>query len=165
MNNSLDRRNFLKATTAIGFTGLFSPALADSIQDGLKNSDLVYLTTIKSNGQESKCQAEIWFVYDGAHIYVCTDTDGWRAQALDLGLNMTRVWVGDLGRWQRTKGKYKELPSLMAKCSIESDETEHKRVLDLFSDKYDLSWLAWGPRFRKGLANGSRTMLKYQPVT
>ncbi len=160
----MDRRDFLKATTAAGLTGIFKPALANDITQGLKTSDLVYLTTIKSDGQESACQAEIWFTYDGASIYVCTGTDSWRARAPTLGLTMTRVWVGDLGRWQNTDGRYKRLPVLMAKASIETDKAELERILELFGNKYSMSWLVWGRRFRKGLADGSRTMLKYQPV-
>tara|TARA_R110002110_G_scaffold113729_2_gene282233 strand:- start:210 stop:707 length:498 start_codon:yes stop_codon:yes gene_type:complete len=158
------RRGFLKATAAASLTGLLNPVLAESIQSGLNASDLVYLTPIQSNGTESACQAEIWFVYDGSAIYVCTDTNSWRAAAPRLGLTMTRIWVGDLGRWQSTNGEYKNLPALMASASIESKPAEQQRVLELFGDKYSMSWLLWGPRFRKGLKNGSQTLLKYQPV-
>ena len=160
----MDRRHFLKTATAMGGMSLVNPSLADPITTGLTASDLVYLSPIKSNGKESACQAEIWFAYDGVHIYVCTDTDSWRATAPKLGLEMTRIWVGDLGQWQDANGEYKNLPSLMAKASIESSDQEQARVLELFGDKYRLSWLVWGRRFRKGLANGSRTMLKYKPV-
>ncbi|MFT5561323.1 MAG: hypothetical protein ACJAYE_001394 [Candidatus Azotimanducaceae bacterium] len=160
----MDRRHFLKTTTALGGMSLVTPTLADPITTGLNTSDLVYLSPIKSNGKESACQAEIWFAYDGVNIYVCTGSESWRATAPTLGLAMTRFWVGDLGQWQGTKGEYKSLPSLVAKADIETSQAEHTRVLELFGDKYSLSWLVWGRRFRKGLADGSRTMLKYQPV-
>ena len=160
----MNRRYFLKATTVIGSLGFIKSAVGATANEGLSSSDLVYLTPIQTNGQESRCQAEIWFVYDGAGIYVCTGSESWRAQAPSLGLTSTRIWVGDLGRWQGTKGKYKLLPSLMAQASIEPDQKEHERVLALFGDKYPLSWLVYGPRFRKGLANGSRTLIKYRPA-
>ncbi len=73
----MDRRHFLITATALGSMSLVnptlaSPTLADPITTGLSTSDLVYLSPIKSNGKESACQAEIWFVYDGADVYVCT---------------------------------------------------------------------------------------------
>jgi len=160
----MDRRYFLKTATALGGMGLVNPTLANPIATGLRTSDLVYLSPIKSNGDESACQAEIWFAYDGASIYVCTDSESWRATAPTLGLAMTRIWVGDLGQWQDTEGQYKNLPALVAKASIESNREEQTRVLELFGDKYRISWLVWGRRFRKGLADGSRTMVKYQPI-
>lgn len=160
----MDRRYFLKTATALGGMGLVNPTMADPIKMGLQASDLVYLSPLKSNGKESACQAEIWFAYDGASIYVCTGSESWRAVAPTLGLAMTRMWVGDLGQWQDTDGEYKNLPSMLAKASIESSQEEQTRVLELFGDKYRLSWLVWGRRFRKGLADGSRKMLKYQPV-
>ena len=160
----MDRRYFLKTATALGGMSLVNPTLANPIATGLRTSDLVYLSPIKSNGDESACQAEIWFAYDGASIYVCTDSESWRATAPTLGLAMTRIWVGDLGQWQDTEGQYKNLPALVAKASIESSREEQTRVLELFGDKYRISWLVWGRRFRKGLADGSRTMVKYQPI-
>lgn len=161
----LNRRHFLKSAAAVSAASVIAPASADPIAEGLKSSDLVYLSPIKSNGQESACQAEIWFVYDGADIFVCTGTESWRAKAPTMGLNMTKFWVGDLGQWKNTNGDYKNLPSMMAKASLEPDPAEHERILDLFAKKYPLSWVIWGPRFRKGLKNGKRTMLRYKPAT
>lgn len=160
----MDRRYLLKAATVMGSLGLIKPAAGADTTEGLSSSDLVYLTPIRSNGQESRCQAEVWFVYDGADIFVCTGSESWRALAPALGLTSTRIWVGDLGRWQKTEGNYRSLPSMMAQASFEPDQQEHKRVLALFGDKYPLSWLVYGPRFRKGLADGSRTLIKYRPA-
>ncbi|MFT4676923.1 MAG: hypothetical protein ACJAX5_001085 [Patiriisocius sp.] len=160
----MDRRYFLQTAAVLGSLGFFRPAAGEAATEGLSSSELVYLTPIKSNGEESRCQAEIWFVYDGAAVYVCTRSESWRAQAPALSLASTRIWVGDLGQWQDTEGKYKSLPTMMAQASIEYDQQEHKRVLELFGDKYGLAWLAWGPRFRKGLADGSRTLIKYRPA-
>ncbi len=160
----MDRRYFLKSATLMGALGLLKPSASTAADEGLRSSDLVYLTPIKSNGMESSCQAEIWFVYDGASIYVCTGSESWRTQAPKQGLTSTKIWVGDLGRWKATKGKYKQLPSLMAQASIETDTQEQERVLELFGNKYSLSWLVWGPRFRKGLGDGSRSLIRYKPT-
>ena len=104
----LNRRHFLKSAAAVSAASMMTPAGADPLAEGLKNSDLVYLSPIKSNGQESACQAEIWFVYDGADIFVCTGTESWRAKAPTMGLNMTKFWVGDLGQWKIRGNHFKE---------------------------------------------------------
>lgn len=161
----MDRRDFLKASAMLGVSSVIQPAMADPILQGLNESDLIYLSPIKSNGRESSCQAEIWFVYDGASCYVVTRTGSWRATAPSKGLTSTRIWVGDLGEWTGPNGKHVELPTYVAKASIEPDKAEQERVLELFGDKYSMSWLVWGPRFRKGLTDGSRTMLKYQRMS
>ena len=160
----LNRRGFLKSAAVVGASSVINPVLADPIQEGLNTSDLVYLSPIKSNGGLSACQAEIWFVFDGVDIFVCSGTDSWRVDAAKQGLTMTQFWVGDLGQWKDTNGEYRNLPAMTGKASIETNPDEQARVLDLFGDKYPLAWIIWGPRFRKGMANGKRTMLRYRPV-
>jgi hypothetical protein len=44
------------------------------------------------------------------------------------------------------------------------DADSQTSVLDAMGDKYPLEWVIWGPRFRNGLADGSRVMLRYQRV-
>ncbi len=142
-----------------------SGSASDNIKGAMAESSLIYLTPIQSSGKESRCQSEVWFTYDGVDLFVCTTIKTWRAKAVAKGLDRARVWVGDLGEWKGTKGKYRKLPQLDAQVSIISDKKEEQRALDLFGDKYSLEWILWGPRFRKGLADGSRTMLRYRPLT
>ncbi len=159
------RRNYLKATVAIT-AGLLAPrALSDSskLPAQARTSDLIYLTPIQTNGRESSCQAEVWFVTERDDLYVITAADAWRARAARSGLEQTRIWVGDVGEWDDS-ARYKALPEVMASASIVGDEDTHARVLDIFGDKYPVQWLVWGPRFRKGLADGSRVLLRYEPV-
>jgi hypothetical protein len=158
----MERREFLKAAAALSAATLTPVAYSDPIREGLKTSDLVYLSPYKSNGELSRCQAEIWFVYDGADILVCTNTDSWRTRAIRQGLTKTQFWVGDLGQWQDTDGRYRDLPQVLGEGSIEADPRALEQTLELFGDKYPLGWVVWGRRFRKGLANGKRTMLRYK---
>jgi hypothetical protein len=160
----LDRRGFIKVAAVVGASTMVKPVLADPVRQGLESSDLVYLSPFKSNGEWSSCQAEIWFVYDGADLFVCSDTDGWRVEAVKKGLAMTQFWVGDLGVWTRTDGQYRDLPAMTAKASIETDPAQHEKLLDMFADKYPVGWLRWGRSFRNGMKDGSRTMIRYQPV-
>jgi hypothetical protein len=129
----------------------------------MQESKLIYLTPIRSDGSESKCQAEVWFVADGSDIYVVTSSTSWRARAIGNGLTAARIWVGDLGQWKSTEGKYRSLPKLETKGSVVVDETRRTRVLELFGSKYSLYWLLWGPRFKSGLKDGSRQMFRYRP--
>jgi hypothetical protein len=158
----INRRLLLKAT-ALGAT-LPWMHRAQALPEGAATSDLIYLTPIRSNGAESRCQAEIWFAALDDALYVVTSSDAWRARAIvDRGLTDTRIWVGDVGQWQDTDGKYRELPSLMATGSQVTDQAVQEAVLEVMGSKYRMSWLLWGPRFRNGLADGKRVMLKYSP--
>jgi hypothetical protein len=139
--------------------------LPKDLQRELQQSDLIYLTPIQSNGLESSCQAEIWYVWDGSDIYVCTDTTAWRVRAVAKGLDRTRIWVGDLGNWKRTNGKYKALPKLETTSTIIKDESVHARTLKMFGKKYPIGWIRYKSAFTEGLASGSRTLLKYHPAS
>ncbi|MFU8817367.1 MAG: hypothetical protein ACNA7W_18620, partial [Pseudomonadales bacterium] len=90
--------------------------------------------------------------------------DAWRARAVTRGLTRARVWVGDVGVWTRSNGAYRALPQLQAEAEFVTDRAEHARVLEMFGAKYSMVWLIWRRRFRNGLADGSRVMLRYQPI-
>lgn len=161
----ITRRKFLMTTGSVAVVAGF-PYLArasQNLQSAMQDSDLIYLTPIKSNGEESSCQSEIWFVADGTDMYVCTATSSWRAQAPREGLDKARVWVGDVGVWTRSDGAYKDLPSVMTEVTVIDDKAIQEKALDLFGDKYPLQWIVYGPRFRNGLEEGTRTLLRYRP--
>ena len=171
----IGRRRILKAATGLVAFGLLPGALRaaapnapiagpDALAALLAGTDLVYLTTLRRDGSESRCQAEVWFVADSTDIFVVTAAGAWRARAVAAGLPQTRIWVGDLGVWTRTEGRNRDLPQVDASAEIVTAPAEHERVLALFGSKYPVSWVLWGPRFRKGLADGSRVMLRYRPV-
>jgi hypothetical protein len=139
-------------------------AVAQAPAQALQDSDLIYLTPLRGDGSESRCQAEVWFVYDGADIFVVTATGAWRARAIRQSRDRARIWVGDLGNWQRTDGAYRSLPVIEGRGELVADADVQAAVLDRFADKYPISWFRWGPRFRNGLADGSRVMLRYRPL-
>ena len=163
----ITRRNALKwgsSALVIGSTLPLTWANDNTLKQAVEASDLIYLTPIRSDGSESRCQAEVWFVPDGGDFYIVTASDAWRAHAPRLGLNRARVWVGDLGEWGDTNGRYRTLPQLETVVSYVTESDVQERVLEGFGDKYTLEWILWGPRFRNSLADGSRVMLRYQPV-
>lgn len=161
----IDRRSFIKLVTSLPVLSVISiPSFAD-VKSAMRDSSLIYLTPIKSDGQESSCQAEVWFAHDGVDMFVCTSVEAWRARAASKGLNRARIWVGELGEWKGTGGKYKALPQLDAEATVVIDKSVEEKALQLLGDKYSMEWIVWGPRFRKGLADGSRVMLRYRPLT
>jgi hypothetical protein len=137
---------------------------AQALARAMEDSALIYITPIQSSGKESQCQSEVWFAHDGIDMFVCTGTDTWRARAAKKGLNRARVWIGDLGVWTSTKGKYRKLPSVDTQVTVIDNKDEQARVLKLFGQKYTLQWVVWGRRFRAGLDDGSRTLLRYRPI-
>ena len=120
------------------------------------------MTPVRSDGSESRCQSEVWFARDGLSLYVVTAHDAWRAEAVRRGLLEAHIWVGDVGVWQKSDGAYRNLPMVKGAASFETDSLRHAAVLALMGRKYTDEWSTWGPRFRDGLAEGSRVMLRYQ---
>lgn len=156
----MKRRAFIRNTSILTAAAFSLPRIAMAADE----SQLIYLSPIKSDGALSNCQAEVWFAQDAADMYVVTAHDAWRARAVKNGLSKTQVWVGDVGPWEGSSGAYKKLPALMADASQITDASEHARVLARFGSKYTREWGTWGPRFKKGLADGSRVLLRYRPV-
>ena len=161
----IKRRTFVQGAMVSAGLSLLPASHAADMRTSLQKSDLVYITALKSDGKESSCQSEIWYVWDGADIYVCTATTAWRTRAAKKGLDRSRIWVGDVGKWQSSGGKYKDLPALEAATSVISDTNTHQMALERFGSKYTMAWITYGPIFRKGLADGSRSLIRYRPLT
>lgn len=167
----LTRRRMLGVAGSLAAAGLVPrgvralEGLPEASRAALVESDLVYLTPIKSNGEESSCHAEVWFAFDGTDLFLCTSSEAWRAQALANGLSSARLWVGEFGTWTRSAGRFREGPELMAIGAVESGSAGIERGLELLGAKYRVQWAIWGPRFRNGIADGSRVMLRYRPTT
>jgi hypothetical protein len=162
-----DRRTFLTAATAL----LVAPTLATRALAAtapaiaaLDKSQLVYLCPTLADGRDSRCQAEVWFVHLDGEIVVCTSAKAWRARAVASGLARARVWVGEFGVWKQADGAYLSAPHLRVEGRLESDATVQARALEAFGAKYPDEWGSWGPRFRDGLADGSRVLLRYRPL-
>ena len=130
--------------------------------DKLETSQLVYITPIKSNGEESRCKAEIWFSHHEGDVFVVTPPETWRAKAVGKGLTKARLWVGEFGVWTQSDGAFRKAPEFMATASIESDAEKHALVLAAMGEKYAATgWGRWGQAFKDGLVDGSRVMIRY----
>lgn len=157
----MQRRVFLQAgLTSVTLAALPASLKASETNIALMESNLVYLSPYQSDGSLSRCQAEVWYAMLGADVLVVTASESWRAQAPLKGLARTKLWVGDLGVWK--SADYESLPTVIAEARIESDEKVLDLALQQFGQKYSREWGKWGPRFSRGLADGSRTMLRYR---
>lgn len=156
----LTRRVLVAGTALMPLALLARPGRAQPA--ALRSSKLVYLTPIKRNGEESRCKAEIWFAYHDGAVFVVTPADAWRAEAIGRGLTRARLWVGEFGVWTRAEGAFRSAPELMATAALETNAETQAKVLAAMAEKYTGDgWGNWGPRFEKGLADGSRVMLRY----
>lgn len=128
------------------------------------DTDLIYIANERADGALGRCQAEVWFAPSGGELVVVTDASSWRVKMAQRPGATARIWVGDVGRWQRADGAWRALPSLRASVRQDDDPAFAAAALDQFGRKYPASWLLWGPRFRNGLADGSRKLLRFTPL-
>ncbi len=86
--------------------------------------------------------------------------------AVKRGFDRARIWVGDHGVWKSSDGAFRNAPTFLAQAEhISSDAKAVERTLTAMTTKYaDEGWSTYGPLFKKGLADGSRVLLRYRPV-
>ncbi|MBT4494787.1 MAG: hypothetical protein HOC70_16200 [Gammaproteobacteria bacterium] len=156
----MKRRSFLIGCAAVpSLSALPRQSEATEAKAALTESNLIYLSPVKSNGELSSCQSELWYAMVGADVFVCTATESWRSRAPRRGNTKTRLWVGDLGYWKNAD--YQSLPSIITNASVETDADAIEAALVQFGQKYVAEWGKWESKFRDGLADGSRSMMRY----
>ncbi len=171
----LTRRNFLSGAAALSTT-LLLPAeriwshagefhLSDAAKQATTESSVIYISPMRSDGTESKCHAEIWFVPDGETLFVVTPLDAWRSRAIKKGLDTARIWVGTFGNWKRSGGKYKSAPNFLATASIvpQGDAAIAKCLADMGEKYATTGWQTYGKPFHEGTKDGSRVVIRYTP--
>lgn len=159
-----NRRQFIVGAALLlaGPAAMRLAGAAPAAAAGLDKSQLIYLTPLLADGSESKCHAEIWFVHYKEEIYVCTPANAWRTMAIKRGLKRARIWVGEFGAWTDAKDAFRAAPTFIIEGQIEATPAMQAEVLEVFGTKYAAEWGKWGPRFRDGLADGSRALLRYR---
>ncbi len=173
----LTRRNFLSGAAALSST-LLLPAhrvwshegefhLSETAKQATTESSTIYISPLRSDGTESKCHAEIWFVPHDGDLLVVTPSDAWRSRAVKKGLDKARIWVGTFGNWKRSGGKYKSAPTFLAKASIvPQGDVAIAKCLANMGEKYATTgWETYGTPFRKGTKDGSRVVIRYSPTS
>jgi len=138
--------------------------LDERTRNALERSPLVYVSPLKSDGNESSCHGEVWFFHDHGDVVLATGKDTWKARALGRDLDRARIWVGDYGPVKSAGDKYRKAPAFLALASRDQDPEVFERLLAKFGQKYPDEWDKWEPRFRKGYAEGSRVVIRYSPL-
>ena len=129
-----------------------SASLAPELQKALDSSKYVYIQSTRKDGKLSKA-AEIWFMpYNGA-VWVASPPTTYRVKRIKAGQTKAKIAVG------KTDG-----PSFNAKGSIVKDPEVNKVLFEVFAKKYGSGWSSLEKKFRDGLADGSRVLLKYEPA-
>lgn len=174
MSDRLDRRSFISAAVAAAAGALLIPrrllaedgrsAAVKAALDAATKSPLIYVSPLRSGGEESTCHGEVWFVKQDDDLLVVTSPERWRAACIGRGLTKARIWVGDYGVWSSSNEKFRAAPFFVAAARVERDRAAHARALETFGAKYHEEWSKWGPRFSEGLSSGERVMLRYSPT-
>ena len=126
-------------------------ALPAPIEEGLKTSKFVYISSTRKDGNLSK-PAEIWFMFHAGAVYVGTSPKSWRAKRIGWKRPQAKIWVG------KADG-----PAFTATGTFVTDPTTQERLLQTFARKYPDGWGKWEKSFRDGFKDGSRVMIKYTP--
>jgi hypothetical protein len=124
-------------------------ALPAAIEDGLKKSKFVYISSTRKDGNLSK-PAEIWFMFHDGAVYVATSPKSWRAKRIGWKRPQAKIWVG------KPDG-----PAFTATGAFVNDPATQELLLKTFSEKYPDGWGKWEKSFRDGFKDGNRVLIKY----
>jgi len=138
------------------FVGLFAQvarggSLSPELQKALESSKYVYVQSTRQDGELGKA-AEIWFMYHNGAVWVCSPTTTYRVKRIQAGKTGAKIAVG------KPDG-----PSFSAKGSLVKDAEVNKALFASFAKKYADGWASYEKQFKEGLADGSRTLVKYDP--
>jgi len=162
----IDRRAFLGGSLSL----LLLPtalARAAELEEALRTSRFVYVSPLRSDGRESTCHGEVWFAWLDGAVVITTGRSSWKARALAGGLDRARIWVGDFGRWKQLLSRSQDFrrgPSFEARAERVEGEALLDQLLASYDRKYPDEIATWRERMRRGYADGSRVLIRYQPL-
>jgi len=139
--------------------------LAPATVEALQASKLVYVSPLKRDGNESQCHGEVWYFWDRDAVVIGTATKGWKCRALRAGNDRARIWVGDFGPYQKAREKVRAAPGFSARAALDPDPATFQRLLASYGVRYPDEWSKWKPRFESSYADGSRSVVRYTPIS
>jgi hypothetical protein len=153
----MQRQQWIGVLTAlaIGLSGMTTPVqsapLSAEQQKTLDSSKYVYIQSERKDGQFGKA-AEIWFFSHNGAVWVCSPNTAHRVKRIQAGKTKAKIAIG------KPDG-----PSFNAKGSVVKDAEVNKVMFESFAKKYADGWSSYEKNFRDGIADGSRTLIKYEP--
>ncbi len=148
------RIHVLLAKAVLLVTLLVTGAQADlspATKADLASSKYVYISTTRKNGSLSK-PAEIWFLYHNGAVYVASPPTTWRVRRIKSGRTQAKIAVG------KPDG-----PSFMATGALVNEPDVHPVLFETYAKKYGGDWSKYEEKFRTGLKDGSRVLIKFTP--
>ncbi|MBM4258341.1 MAG: hypothetical protein FJ147_20895 [Deltaproteobacteria bacterium] len=127
-----------------------SSALSSDQQKALDSAKYAYIQSTRKDGKLGK-SAEIWFLHHQGAVWVCSPNTTHRVKRIQAGQTKAKVAIG------KPDG-----PSFNAKGLLVKDEAINKVMFEFFAKKYADGWSSYEKQFKDGLANGSRTLIKYE---
>ncbi len=126
--------------------------LGPEIEHALASSTYVYIASERKDGSFGT-PAEIWFMWDDGAVWVASPPTSWRAKRIRAGRMKARITVGT-----------KNGPTFTAEGSFVRDPAVYERLFATYAKKYPDGWRSYEARFRDGLKNGSRVLMRYRPI-
>jgi hypothetical protein len=150
---SVDRRAVAAALAAVALTVPVTVLALDAdLEKALRSSTYVYISTERKDQSFGK-PAEIWFLFHQGAIWVASPPTTWRVKRIKAGRSKAKIAVGK-----------PEGPSFRAIGSLSKDTSVHEVMFKTFAEKYADRWKGYEQRFRDGLKDGSRVLIKYDPM-
>ena len=128
-------------------------ALDKDVEKALASSTYVYISTERKDHALGK-PAEIWFLYYQGAVWVASPPNTWRVKRIKAGRTKAKIAVGN-----------PDGPSFRATGSLSKDASVHEVMFKTFAEKYKDRWKGYEQRFRDGLKDGSRVLIKYEPTS
>ena len=126
-------------------------ALAPDLEKALESSTYAYIASTRKDGTLSK-PAEIWYLWHKGALYVATPKTTWRVRRIEAGRPQAKIWVG------KPDG-----PSFVATGALVNSPEINAVMFETFAKKYADHWKSYEERFRTGLKDGSRVLVRYTP--
>ena len=145
------RRIALLFVLVVGLAVSAAEALEPALEKALETSPYVYIASTRKDGTLSK-PAEIWFFWHKSALYVGTPKTAHRVRRIQAGRPQAKIWVG------KPDG-----PSFVATGALVSSPELNEVLYSTFAKKYGEHWKSYEERFRTGLKDGSRVLVRYIP--
>ena len=127
-------------------------ALSADMRQALDSSKYVYIQSERKSG-ELGAKAEIWFFHHDGAVWVGTPVSTHRVKRIQAGRTAAKIWIGS-----------QDGPAFDATGSLVKDESVNELMYKTFAQKYADGWSSYEDRFRSGFADGSRTLVRYDPT-
>lgn len=148
------KASVLAAGMAAALAAVPVPAkdLAPTFQKSLAEAKYVYIASQRKDGSFG-APAEIWFFTHEGRLWVASPPTAWRVRRIKAGRTAAKIAIGT-----------PDGPSFDATGTVVMDAAVSALMFEAFAKKYPEGWPKYEARFREGLRDGSRVLIRYVPT-